>query len=273
MATTVPRPQTTVPPPPETAASVSPQDVALLYAAVELQLSEVVQQALASGQLDTVRGRRRYQLAVRSLLTHARPDAKARVRAMLETAYGDGARAAGARAPGAIQRATIDQLARALMVRLDGSLDTVGRQTDDIFRRVGLQQAARQLGPGELPREAAVDLMRKDLADRGLTGFIDKAHRRWTLSNYSRMALRTVASEASNRGVLEAMSAVGRDLVRVSDNHCRFHKNDPENPCRALEGKVLSAFGETPGVPVLPSPPPWHPNCEHHLAPAPEATG
>jgi len=271
VATTTPRPRTRSRAPAAPAeAGTTPQDLALLFAVLELELNEVAQEARASGQLDTVRGRRRFQSAARSLIAHARPDAKERVRAMLEQAYGEGAKIAGARPPGAIQRATLDQLAKGLMLRVDGSLSTVGRQVDDIFRRAGLEHAARQLSPRELPREAAAEAMRRDLENRGITAFVDKAHRRWTLTNYSRMAIVTTASEASNRGVLEAMAAVGRDLVRVSDNHCRFHKNDPENPCRALEGKVLSAFGLTPGVPVLPSPPPWHPFCEHHLAPAPE---
>jgi hypothetical protein len=192
---------------------------------------------------------------------------------MLEAAYGEGGRIAGARPPGAIQRATLDQLAKGLIVRLDGSLDTVGRQFDDIFRQVGLQQAARQL-IRELPEQAAAGLMRQELQRRGLTGFVDRANRRWSLSHYSRMALVTTASQAQNRGVAEAMSATGRDLIRINlpEGHmgCRHHGNDPMSPCRRYEGKVLSLFGQTPGVPVLEELPPWHPFCDHGIAPAPE---
>lgn len=247
----------------------SPQEVALLFAALELELSEIVREALASGQADTVRGRRLYERRARSLIAKMRPDARERVLSMLETAYGDGARLVGGRPPGAIQRAAMDELARATMQRLDGSLDTVGRQVDDIFRKVGLDQAARQIAR-ELPGEAAADLMRRDLMKHGVTGFVDKRGRRWRLQTYSDMALRTVASEAQNRGVAEAMKAVGRDLVRVSDHHCNHHPNDPGSPCRLYEGGVFSLFGRTEGVPVLLSLPPWHPRCEHTVAPEPE---
>lgn len=251
-----------------------PQDLALVFATLELELSGLAQEALSSGQVDTVRGRRNYQRYAQSLIAHVRSDARVRVQEVIEAAYGDGARLAGARAPGAIQRATIDQIAQAAIVSLDGSLDTVGRQFDDVFRRVGLGQASRQL-ERELPRPAAVDLMRQELQRKGMTGFVDRAGRNWRLSTYSSMALRTTTAEASNRGVAEAMSATGRDLIRISlpEGHpgCRHHPDDPTNPCRAYEGQTLSLFGKTKGFLVLPSLPPWHPQCEHHIAPAPES--
>lgn len=273
MAVAPPRPKPRPRPAAAAPVATSPQDLALLFAALELELTGVAQDALTSGQLDTVRGRRRFQAAARSLITNVRPDARRRVKGMLEAAYGEGARIAGARAPGAIQRSTLDQLAKGLLVRLDGSLDTVGRQVDDIFRQIGLQQAARQL-TRELPRDAAAAVMRQELQRRGLTGLVDRAGKRWRLSTYSRMALVTTASDAQNRGVAEAMSATGRDLIRINqpEGHagCQHHGSDPMSPCRRYEGKVLSLFGRTPGVPVLEELPPWHPYCEHGIAPAPE---
>jgi Phage minor capsid protein 2 len=251
---------------------ITAPELALAYAALEIELSDMAQKALVGGRIDTVRGRRQYQRAAKSLIAHLRADARPRVQALIEAAYGDGARLAGARPPGAILRATIDELAQGVILRLDGSLDTVGRQFDDVFRQVGLQQASRQL-TRELPRQAAADLMAKELQSRGLTGFVDRAGRRWRLATYSDMALRTTAAEAANRGVAEAMSATGRDLVRVNrpEGHdCTHHPNDPDNPCRKLEGKVLSLFGQTPGVPVLEKLPPFHPYCAHFVAPASE---
>ena len=273
MAVAPPRPKPRPRPAATAPAPVAPQDLSLLFATLELELTGVAQEALTSGQLDTVRGRRRFQAAAKGLIARVRPDARERVAAMLESAYGEGLRIAGAKPPGAIQRATLDQLAHGLIVRLDGSFDTVGRQVDDIFRQVGLQQAARQL-TRELPEQAAADLMRQELHRRGLTGFVDRAGKRWRLSTYSRMALHTTASQAQNRGVAEAMSAAGRDLVRINlpEGHagCRHHGADPDSPCRRLEGKVLSLSGATPGVPVLEQLPPFHPFCEHGIAPAPE---
>lgn len=247
-------------------------ELILSFAALELQLSEVAQQGLSDGQLDTVLGRRRVQRQSRHLIDTFRSDYRERLAALLESAYGSGARLAGARPPGAIQRAAMARLVGGTTQRLDFALDTVGRQVDDIFRQAGLQHAARQL-TRELPQEAAVDLMRRDLAERGVTGFVDRRGARWTLSNYSRMALTTTASEAANRGVADAVKATGRDLVRVTrpdGRPCNHHPSDPDNPCRTLEGKTVSLTGRTPGYLVLLTPPPWHPFCHHVIGPAPE---
>lgn len=241
----------------------------MAFAALELQLSEVAQQGLAGEQLDTVLGRRRVQRQARVLIDNFRRDYRERLSDLLESAYGSGARLAGARPPGAIQRAAMARLVGGTAQRLDFALDTVGRQVDDIFREAGLRHAARQL-TRELPVEAAVDLMRRDLAERGVTGFVDRRGARWTLSNYSRMALKTTASEAANRGVADAVKATGRDLIRVTGHGCKHHPSDPNNPCRIFEGKTLSLAGRTPGYPVLLVIPPWHPFCEHNIAPAPE---
>lgn len=244
-------------------------ELILAFATLELRLSEVAQRGLAGEQLDTVLGRRRVQRQARGLIDSFRSDYRARMADLLESAYGSGARLAGARPPGAIQRAAMARLVGGTAQRLDFALDTVGRQVDDIFRKAGLEHAARQL-ERELPQKAAVELMRRDLAERGVTGFVDRANRRWTLSNYARMALTTTTSEAANRGVADAVKATGRDLIRVSNHHCKHHPNDPTNPCRIFEGKVLSLTGRTPGVPVLLTLPPWHPFCEHNIGPAPE---
>jgi hypothetical protein len=245
----------------------------LSFAALELQLSDLVQEALVSQRLDTVQDRRRFQREAQRLIGGLRDDFRKRARGVLEAAYGEGVKLAGARPPGAIQRATLDTIVENASLSLHSALDTVGRRVDDTFRRVGLEQASRQLHR-ELPEHAAADIMRRDLRKRGLTGFVDRAGRRWRLSTYSRMVIRTTTSEAANRGVADAVTAVGRDLVRVSrpDGHvCTHHPNDPRNPCRALEGKVLSLTGRTPGYPVLKSLPPFHGNCGHKIAPAPEA--
>jgi hypothetical protein len=241
----------------------------LSFAAVELQLTSLVQEALVSQRLDTVQERRHFQREAQRLIGALREDFRVRIKDVLEAAYGDGVKLAGARPPGAIQRAALDTIVENASLRLHASLDTIGRQFDDTFRRVGLQQAARQLSR-ELPERAAADVMRRELQKRGLTGFVDRTGRRWRLSTYSRMVIRTTTSEAGNRGVADAVTAVGRDLVRVSDHNCHFHNDDPTNPCRALEGKTLSLAGLTPGVDMLPSLPPWHPNCSHVIAPAPE---
>lgn len=250
----------------------SSSDLILAFTALELQLSGLAQQGLAGDELDTVRGRQRIRRQAALLISTFRRDYRERMADVLEAAYGDGARLAGARAPSAIRKAAMARLVGGSSQRLDFALDTVGRQFEDVFRQVGLKQAARQL-ERELPREAAADLMRRELMSKGLTGFVDRAGRRWRLQNYSRMVIATTTSEAGNQGVADAVLAVGRDLVRVSLPEgrlpgCGHHPNDPKHPCKELEGKVLSLTGRTPGYPKLKRIPPFHPFCDHGIAPA-----
>jgi hypothetical protein len=249
------------------------RDLTLAFVALELQLSALAQEALAEGALGSMRTRREYHSRAQRLIGRMRVGFRQHAREVLETAYDDGARLVGARPMGLVRRHAIAAIVDSAVERLDSSLVTVGRRFDDTFRRVGLQQAARQIAR-ELPERAAAGLIRRDLMAKGLTGFVDKSDRRWTLSNYSRMVIRTTTSQAANRGVADAVLTVGRDLVRISlpEGHpgCHHHPHDPQNPCRSLEGKTLSLTGHTPGYPVIRRIPPFHPNCQHGLAPAPE---
>lgn len=254
-----------------TADQATERDLILAFLALELRLSGLAQEALAEGALSSMRARREFHSRAHRLVAHMRADFREQARQVLETAYDEGAKLVGARPMGLVRRKAVAAIVNSATDRLDSSLITVGRRFDDTFRRVGLQQAARQLAR-ELPERAAADVMRRELMARGLTGFVDRSGRRWRLQHYSRMVIRTTTSEAANRGVADAVLTVGRDLVRISQpegHHCTHHPHDPLNPCRALEGKVASLSGRTPGYPVLKALPPFHPFCEHGIAPAP----
>ena len=249
------------------------RDLTLAFVALELQLSALAQEALAEGALSSMRTRREFHVRAQTIIGRMRSDFRRQAEEVLTAAYDEGARLVGARPMGLVRRKATAAIIDSAVSRLDSSLSVVGRRFDDTFRRVGLQQAARQLSR-ELPEQAAADLVRRELMARGLTGFIDRSGRRWRLQHYSRMVIRTTTSEAANRGVADAVLTVGRDLVRVSlpEGHsgCHHHPSDPDNPCRSAEGKTFSLTGHTEGVPVLKHIPPFHPNCSHGIAPAPE---
>lgn len=258
------------------AEAATERDLTLAFVALELQLSALAQEALAEGALGSMRARREYHLRAQSLIGRMRVDFRQQAREVLESAYDTGARHVGARPMGLVRRHAIAAIVDSATARLDSSLVTVGRQFDDTFRRVGLQQAARQL-ERELPEHAAAAVMRQELMKRGLTGLVDRSGRRWRLQHYSRMVIRTTTSEAANRGVADAVLTVGRDLVRISlpEGHtgCHHHKKQhDQSPCVELEGKTLSLTGHTPGYPVIHQIPPFHPNCQHGLAPASEGS-
>jgi hypothetical protein len=93
-------------------------------------------------------------------------------------------------------------------------------------------------------RQAAQSALDR-FANRGVTGFVDRAGRRWELESYTEMALRTANGRAQVAGTLDRLQAGGIGLVIVS-NHPQ------ECPlCRPWEGKVLSITGTVPAGVVL----------------------
>ena len=150
----------------------------------------------------------------------------------------------------------------------------LGRIEPDIFRRVGLEQvsAMQAMGRGvykELPR--FVEVLRRE----GITAFIDKAGRHWSLHTYGSMVLRTTSRQA------EVLSVLTRDpdhdLYKISSHGTTCKR------CAPLEGRVYSRSGTDPDFPPLAAAfgkvdkagpdtllNSWlniHPNCLHQLIP------
>ena len=118
----------------------------------------------------------------------------------------------------------------------------LGRVELDVFRRVGLEQAAAMQAQGAgaykaLPR--FVEALRRE----GVTAFIDKAGRRWSLHAYGAMVLRTTSRQAEVLAVLTADE--GQDLYKISAHGttCKL--------CAPLEGRVYSRSGTDPDFPPL----------------------
>jgi len=164
----------------------------------------------------------------------------------------------------------IDAAAATVTATLQSAL--IGRVEPDIFRRVGLEQvlAMEATGRGaykELPK--FVEALRRE----GVTAFIDRAGRHWSLYTYGSMVLRTTTRQA------EVLSVLTRDpehdLYKISSHNTTCKK------CAPLEGRVYSRSGTDPDFPPLaaafgkvdPAGPDtlansWlniHPNCLHVL--------
>lgn len=149
------------------------------------------------------------------------------------------------------QENIVQILTNNLMGEIDAATATVtatlqnallGRVEPDIFRRVGLEQslAMEAMGRGaykELPK--FVEILRRE----GITAFIDKAGRRWSLYPYGAMVLRTTTRQA------EVLSVLTRDpdhdLYKISSHNttCKL--------CAPLEGRVYSKSGTDPDFPPL----------------------
>ena len=181
------------------------------------------------------------------------------------------------------QHAIVDQLVANLMGEITDASVTVmatvqsaliGRIEPDVYRRVGLEQVALRQATGQgvykqLPQ--FVEALRRE----GVTAFVDKAGRHWSLHTYCSMVSRTTSRQAEVLSVLTADPE--QDLYRISVNGTTC------GICAPYEGRVYSKSGTNPDYPPLaaafgkqdPDGPDtlantWlnlHPQCQHSIAP------
>lgn len=181
------------------------------------------------------------------------------------------------------QHAIVDQLVASLMGEItDASITAlatvqsalIGRVEPDVYRRVGMEQVALQQARGAgtykmLP--GFVEALRRE----GVTAFVDKAGRHWSLHTYCSMVSRTTSRQAEVLAVLTADPE--QDLYRISSHGTTC------GICAPYEGRVYSKSGTNPDFPPLaaafgkqdPAGPDtlantWlniHPNCLHSILP------
>ena len=118
---------------------------------------------------------------------------------------------------------------------------TIGRLESDPFRRTALLQVSRQeaSGGGWAPTSAK---MAHALKNQGITAFIDKAGRQWTLSSYCNMCVRTTARQAEVAAILTSDDHDLWQIVKIGST-CPV--------CAPLEGRVYSKSGTNPDYPPL----------------------
>lgn len=181
------------------------------------------------------------------------------------------------------QHAVIDTLVANLMGEItDASMMVmatlqsalIGRIEPDVYRRVGLERVAYNQARGAgiykmLP--GFVEALRRE----GVTAFVDKAGRHWSLHTYCAMVSRTTSRQAEVLAVLTADPE--QDLYRISSHGTTC------GICAPFEGRVYSKSGTNPDYPPLaaafgkqdPNGPDtlantWlnlHPNCQHAILP------
>lgn len=148
----------------------------------------------------------------------------------------------------------------------------VARQEEGALRKAALQAVAEQEAAGNGTRMAAASMTR-ELRGEGVTAFVDKAGRTWSLRDYCNMAVRTTARQAEVSAILTADP--DQDLYKI----VKIGSTCPV--CAPLEGRVYSRSGTNPDYPSLakafgkidPNGPEdltntylnIHPNCLHSL--------
>ena len=148
-----------------------------------------------------------------------------------------------------LERAEALQRSQLLMLRSaqDGYKEVIGSVLDAVAL-------------GTKSKKQALQSALNKFADKGLTGFIDKANKHWDLATYTEMAIRTGSMNAHRQGSIDRNQDQGNDLMIVSSHGitCPF--------CAPYEGQVISISGNTPGYPSLDQAIAdglFHPNCKH----------
>lgn len=118
----------------------------------------------------------------------------------------------------------------------------LGRIEPDIYRQVGLEQVAAMQAVGKSVN-ATVSGFVEALCREGITAFVDKAGRNWSLHTYCSMVTRTTSRQAEILAVLSADPE--QDLYKISSH------NTTCPLCAPYEGRVYSRSGTDPVYPPL----------------------
>ncbi|MDT3395585.1 phage minor capsid protein [Streptomyces sp. B1866] len=134
------------------------------------------------------------------------------------------------------QAGAVDRLAAETVQTVTATHRGILRAVEDGYRQVVAEVTAAPLLGVETRRQATQQAMTR-FADRGVSSFRDRSGRRWSLTAYAEMAVRTSVGRAATEAHMTTLAAAGVDLVVVS--------NSPrECPlCRPWERAVLSIGG------------------------------
>jgi len=160
---------------------------------------------------------------------------------------------------GAIHQQAAQVLAENAFQRLEDVAQVIGRQVNDIYRELALENV-RGAVVGYDTWQQTARRFREQLAERGVTGFKDRSGRMWNMRTYTEMVARTTTMQAHLEGTANRLVEQGHDLVKVST-----HRGACEL-CQPWQGKILSITGKTKGYPTLEEAKAaglFHPNCRH----------
>lgn len=155
----------------------------------------------------------------------------------------------------------LKQLILATNKLLNNASFQILRNAEDAYTQI-MSNATTGLLSGVDTRIQASQKMLNEMSVKGITSFVDKAGRSWSLSSYAEMCVRTVGAHAALQGHIDRQLEVGEDLVKVSTigTTCPI--------CQRWQGVVLSISGKSPkyhGLDEAKAAGLFHPNCKHTL--------
>lgn len=167
---------------------------------------------------------------------------------------------------GSIHQQAVEVLADNAYSRLADVNSVVGRRVDDVFRQVALEHAKGSVIGYQTTNQVAKRI-RKDLAERGITGFRDKAGHDWDMRRYAKVLAQETTNQSFRQGTINRFQEKGHDLVRLSSHSGSCPK------CTPYEGRTFSLSGsdsEFPSIDEARAGGVFHVGCLHILSLAPE---
>ena len=163
-----------------------------------------------------------------------------------------------------IKRDTYNDMLTATNYMSESAKKFVRMKTSQVMQ---LEQAMRQ-GQNQLAYSLARQLsegkLSKDARIQGFTGIVDKAGRKWNLSTYAEMVIRTKTTQAHIYGTAEQAKELGCNLFIISSHNAI-------DACKKWEGAIISVGESVEGYhsyeELRETGEIWHPNCRHHITP------
>lgn len=148
---------------------------------------------------------------------------------------------------------SLDALARNLLDDMARTTEYVNRDAKRTLREIGRRQLTKAMA--RTNPAARIPDFRAEMEEQGVK-FVDRSGRRWSMSRYAEMSLRTQSAVILNAGAGNAALELGSPGVAISDGG----PGDVDEPCRVANGQVWSVAY-------------WlahlieHPNCRRSGAP------
>lgn len=142
------------------------------------------------------------------------------------------------------------QAVSSLVISLESRLEALNfritRYPQDAYQRVISMTAPNQLLGIQTSQVAQRQAVQRFLSE-GITGFVDRADRRWRIGTYSEMAGRTAVNRAFNDATTWRLGQAGVHLATIQGGF------DACENCAAWIGKVVSLDGSPAGARIMPS--------------------
>lgn len=153
-------------------------------------------------------------------------------------------------------------LERAMVTGMQGTHFAILRQHEDLFRQIVAEQA--ELGTAGLATRRQMMMRSIDrFYEAGVTGFVDRRGRHWSLRSYTDMTSRTATAQAHLQGTRDRLAEAGIHYAKISDSP------DECELCRPWEGRVIQIAGPRqeryPTLDDAKASGLFHPRCTHGM--------